>query len=197
MVDPVTILSILPGKNRDQRIRDVLAPYLRGAAVLVVGAWSEGDLDSLTQITILAIDSLTNDHFGLDHLAVAAAVNEVSLEETPGRRRRGRTLIGSIREALLAGVSGTEAGEAIREFPVPAKSSETAAEPDDPVADLSRREYEVLLELQVGHSNKVIARNLGIAEATVKIYVRNILAKTKTQNRTQAALWGQVRKNGA
>jgi two-component system nitrate/nitrite response regulator NarL len=46
----------------------------------------------------------------------------------------------------------------------------------------------------VGNSNKLIARNFDIAEATVKIHVKNILRKLKTQNRTQAALW--ARENG-
>jgi two-component system nitrate/nitrite response regulator NarL len=40
-----------------------------------------------------------------------------------------------------------------------------------------------------GESNKVIARKLGIAEATIKVHVKTILRKVRVQNRTQAALW--------
>lgn len=38
-----------------------------------------------------------------------------------------------------------------------------------------------------GSSNKVIARALGIAEATVKIHVKGIFRKIGVANRTQAA----------
>jgi two-component system nitrate/nitrite response regulator NarL len=40
-----------------------------------------------------------------------------------------------------------------------------------------------------GESNKVIARKLDIAEATIKVHVKSILRKVRVQNRTQAALW--------
>jgi two-component system nitrate/nitrite response regulator NarL len=41
-----------------------------------------------------------------------------------------------------------------------------------------------------GNPNKVIARKLDIAEATVKAHVKTILRKTHARNRTQAAVWG-------
>jgi two-component system nitrate/nitrite response regulator NarL len=58
-----------------------------------------------------------------------------------------------------------------------------------PVSDLSRRELEILRCLTDGQSNKVIARNLAIAEATVKVHIKRILRKARVINRTQAALW--------
>lgn len=57
-------------------------------------------------------------------------------------------------------------------------------------ADLSQRETEILRCLANGQSNKVIAKNLEIAEATVKVHVKRILRKAHVLNRTQAALWG-------
>jgi DNA-binding NarL/FixJ family response regulator len=39
-----------------------------------------------------------------------------------------------------------------------------------------------------GHSNKEIARKLGLLESTVKAHVKVILKKLSAQNRTQAAL---------
>lgn len=53
---------------------------------------------------------------------------------------------------------------------------------------LTERETEVLLLLSRGQSNKEIARNLHIAEDTVKTHVRHILAKLGVQSRTQAIL---------
>jgi two-component system, NarL family, nitrate/nitrite response regulator NarL len=55
---------------------------------------------------------------------------------------------------------------------------------------LSDRELAILRCLMDGNSNKVIARKLDIAEATVKVHVKAILRKTHARNRTQAAMWG-------
>ncbi|WP_262028789.1 LuxR C-terminal-related transcriptional regulator [Microvirga sp. Mcv34] len=54
---------------------------------------------------------------------------------------------------------------------------------------LSEREAQILRCLTRGASNKVIARELGVAEATVKVHIKAILRKVKATNRTQAAIW--------
>lgn len=54
---------------------------------------------------------------------------------------------------------------------------------------LSDRETRILECLKTGDSNKVLARKLGITEATVKVHVKAILRKIHVQNRTQAAFW--------
>lgn len=61
-----------------------------------------------------------------------------------------------------------------------------AENPDNP--DLTRRQYEVLYALANGHSNKEIARDLELSEATVKSHVRQVMRKLHVDNRTQAAL---------
>jgi two-component system, NarL family, response regulator LiaR len=53
---------------------------------------------------------------------------------------------------------------------------------------LTERETEVLRLLAQGQSNKEIARDLQIAEDTVKTHVKHILAKLGVQSRTQAVL---------
>ena len=56
---------------------------------------------------------------------------------------------------------------------------------------LSGREAQILHCLTKGASNKLIARDLGVAEATIKVHVKAILRKVKAANRTQAAMWAQ------
>lgn len=58
-----------------------------------------------------------------------------------------------------------------------------------PFSGLSGREVSILEGLMLGESNKVIARKLQIAEATVKVHVKAILRKVRVRNRTQAAMW--------
>ena len=54
---------------------------------------------------------------------------------------------------------------------------------------LSAREREVLMLIARGDSNKVIARQLDIAETTVKIHVQHILRKLQLTSRVQAAVF--------
>ncbi|QGM44428.1 LuxR C-terminal-related transcriptional regulator [Methylocystis heyeri] len=54
---------------------------------------------------------------------------------------------------------------------------------------LSAQEKRILSCLIVGDSNKMIARKVDIAEATVKVHVKAIFRKLGLKNRTQAAVW--------
>jgi len=54
---------------------------------------------------------------------------------------------------------------------------------------LSARQESILRCLVLGDSNKIIARKMGTAEATVKVHVKAILRKIRVHNRTQAAIW--------
>jgi DNA-binding NarL/FixJ family response regulator len=55
---------------------------------------------------------------------------------------------------------------------------------------VSGREGDILRSLLGGNSNKQIARQLGIAEATVKVHLKAVMRKIDAQNRTQAAVCG-------
>lgn len=57
-----------------------------------------------------------------------------------------------------------------------------------PIDTLSPREREILAHIARGASNKVIARELEIAETTVKIHVQHILRKLGLSSRVQAAV---------
>jgi DNA-binding NarL/FixJ family response regulator len=52
---------------------------------------------------------------------------------------------------------------------------------------LSGRQADVVMALRKGTSNKIIAHDLGMAESTVKVHVRNIMRKLKARNRTHVA----------
>lgn len=53
---------------------------------------------------------------------------------------------------------------------------------------LKQRHVEVLAGLNKGHTNKVIARHLDLTEATIKLYVRQLMKIFDAGNRTQLAL---------
>ena len=51
---------------------------------------------------------------------------------------------------------------------------------------LSKREYEILVKISEGYSNKEIGAALFVSESTVKSHISNLFSKLDVQRRTQA-----------
>jgi two-component system, NarL family, response regulator LiaR len=92
---------------------------------------------------------------------------------------------------LVRAIHTVNDGEALLHPAVTARVLREVAA-DEPAAEsdggLTAREREVLALVARGLPNKLIARELGIAEKTVKAHVSSILAKLGVTDRTQAAL---------
>lgn len=56
-------------------------------------------------------------------------------------------------------------------------------------AGLTEQEQRILEQLVDGKSNKLIARDLNIAEGTVKVHVKHLLKKLNLRSRVEAAVW--------
>jgi two-component system nitrate/nitrite response regulator NarL len=54
---------------------------------------------------------------------------------------------------------------------------------------LSQRELDIIRSLADGQTNKSIAKELSITEATVKVHIKTVLRKLGATNRTQVAIW--------
>ena len=93
----------------------------------------------------------------------------------------GYLLKGLLREDLADTIRTIHAGG--RRIP-----PEIAAQIADHVADdaLTDREMDVLRRVANGSSNKIIAAQLAISEATVKAHVKNIFSKLGSDSRTHA-----------
>jgi DNA-binding CsgD family transcriptional regulator len=93
---------------------------------------------------------------------------------------------------LLASGGRTDPGTLVS-HPLPAHlrrlTEDGAAELEDGAAELTAREVEVLSCLAAGMSNKQVARSLGISIRTVTVHVSNLLRKTRSSSRTEAAMW--------
>ncbi len=101
-------------------------------------------------------------------------------------------------EMLVSAIERTMAGESVVSTQMTSKlvsafqAGHNAAAPaahSDPIQSLSPREREILTLIARGASNKEVARELVIAEATVKIHVQHILRKLKLSTRLQAAVY--------
>jgi two-component system, NarL family, response regulator LiaR len=92
---------------------------------------------------------------------------------------------------LVGAIRTVHAGEALLH---PAAAARVMAElvessRPSPASLLTPRESEVLALIALGQPNKVIARELGVSEKTVKTHVSNVLGKLGVSDRTQAALY--------
>lgn len=96
-------------------------------------------------------------------------------------------------------VSPEMTGKLAAAFQATMPGAPPAAAPADAVDTLSPREREILDAIARGASNKEIARELSIAETTVKIHVQHILRKLGLASRVQAAvlLAGRARPGAA
>ena len=79
--------------------------------------------------------------------------------------------------------------------PAPREEAEApqAAVEDAALESLSVREREILGLIARGDSNKVIARELDIAETTVKVHVQHIFRKLNLSSRVQVAVYAAAR----
>ena len=56
------------------------------------------------------------------------------------------------------------------------------------MAELTRRERQVLIKVAAGKTNPEIAKELGLAGSTVKSCLMRIMRKLEVRNRTEAAM---------
>ena len=92
-------------------------------------------------------------------------------------------------DALVQSIRLVAMGENVFPTRVGRRLCQQAVSLDRP--KLTPRERDILRGLLDGHSNKMIANNLGTTDMTVKAQLRHLLRKLGVANRTQAALWAR------
>ncbi|CAO3401155.1 Two-component transcriptional response regulator, LuxR family [Azospirillum palustre] len=104
---------------------------------------------------------------------------------------RGYVLKTSPPEVLEHAISLALSGDIFLPLPRAVLNGALAEGPrgnDDILDRLTDRQRDVFELLLAGHSNKEIARGLGVLEGTVKVHVRAIMQKLGVRNRTQVAV---------
>ena len=137
---------------------------------------------------------------GMDGLRGAERIVKLA-GDVPVILMSGSAQSSDVQAALKLGVRGfvpkTLAGKslinAVRlvisgEVYVPMEFLTPGPDSSDAERGLTTREKEVLYQLRQGCSNKEIARNLDIAETTVKLHLRSISEKLNARNRTDIVI---------
>jgi two-component system nitrate/nitrite response regulator NarL len=96
-------------------------------------------------------------------------------------------------EQMLASLQAAAAGRIIIADALThllAASLRQQKRPENPEeANLTEQEVRILERIANGKSNKLIAKELDIAEGTVKVHVKHILRKLNLRSRVEAAVW--------
>jgi two-component system, NarL family, response regulator LiaR len=150
----------------DVVLLDIQMPDMDGIAAAAA-------IHAVHQAAVLILSSFTDD--ARVYAALRAGVQGYLLKEMSGT-------------ALVEAVRGAARGEPQLHPKIARRLMDRAAPPQDPLAQLSQREREVLRLVAGGRSNKEIGLALDLTENTVKTYVREILSKLQVADRTQAAL---------
>ena len=153
----------------DVVLMDLVMPRLDGLeAMRVLRA-------SLPAMRVIVLTSFLDDAMLLPALRAGAA---------------GYLLKNAQPQEIARAVRAAHAGEALLDPVVAARVVETLAAEgrEQPIDRLTPREREVLILIGRGFPNKLIARELGLSEKTVKTHVGRVLAKLGVTDRTQAAV---------
>lgn len=69
------------------------------------------------------------------------------------------------------------------------RNTQAPVQADNSLGEITLRERQTLSLIAAGMSNKLIARELGISDGTVKVYVKSLLRKLDLHSRLELAAW--------
>jgi len=129
---------------------------------------------------------------GVPLLVISGSDEVADIIDSVRQGARGYILKSSSAEVLEHAISLALSGDVFLPLPRAVLNGTIAADagqaPSGIVDRLTDRQRDVFQLLLAGHSNKEIARGLGVLEGTVKVHVRAIMQKLGVRNRTQVAV---------
>ena len=170
-------LELAQTLHPDMILLDLNMKGMSGIEVLkVIKSW---DLDS--RVVMLTVSDEAGDLMA----ALRAGADGYLLKEM-----EPEDLLAKLKEAASGQVTLTERltrllAHSLREDALPKP-------PDE--AGLTEQETRILDLIAQGKSNKLIARELNIADGTVKVHVKHLLRKLNLRSRVEAAVWAVEKK---
>jgi NarL family two-component system response regulator LiaR len=170
------------GEARDGAEAVKLACRLRPDVVLM-------DLVMPVMDGIAATAAIRREAPDVEVVALTSVLDDTSVFEAVRAGAIGYLLKDTESEELRRAIKAAAAGQVQLSPAASARLLREIRTPEQSVEVLTEREVEVLQLLALGKSNQEIARELHIAEQTVKSHVSHILGKLGVPSRTQAALY--------
>jgi DNA-binding NarL/FixJ family response regulator len=134
---------------------------------------------------IEAIDYIVSEFPDAHIIVLTTYTGDVQVLRALKAGARGYVLKGHVHRELLETIRAVHAGQKGIPPDIAAELAEHAG--DD---ELTTREIDVLRLIAAGNSNKLVADQLSIGEATVKSHVTNILSKLGANDRSHAVTIG-------
>ncbi len=172
-------IAMVRGLEPDMVLLDLNMKDMSGLEVLkAIKSW-----DSDSRVVMLTVSDQAEDLIAALRLgADGYLLKEMDPEE----------LVGKLKEAAAGRITLSEPLTRLL-----AHSLREDHRPKDPdQAGLTDQEKRILEQIARGLSNKLIARELNIAEGTVKVHVKHLLRKLNLRSRVEAAVWTVEKKRG-
>jgi len=136
-----------------------------------------------------AMKTIKATHPNINFIVLTTYDNDEYIFEGIEAGARAYLLKDSPREELFKAIEAVYRGESLIEPAIAGKVLDRLVElsrPGSQLAELSKREIEVLELIARGTGNKLIAANLNISESTVKTHIQSIFQKLDVNDRTEA-----------
>jgi DNA-binding NarL/FixJ family response regulator len=177
---------------RSRLLKEALSSVLMEAGFSIFGGPSQPDTDVIAVIDFEDCKDLAHQSRGVAIVALTSETDSRELEPEEMALLSGVLTYSQSAAAFIDSLRLISLGE--RVFPC---ELATGRRPQAALSDaefrsgvrLSPREKEILSHLFASRSNKLIARELAIAEGTVKVHLKSLLRKIGVENRTQAVIW--------
>jgi DNA-binding NarL/FixJ family response regulator len=173
--DGQAAIEVVTRLQPDVTLMDIRMPVLDGLAA------TRQLLEAGVPTRVLVLTTFDLDEYVF--AALRAGASGFLLKDAPAEELAAAIRIVASGDALLApGVTRRVIDAFVHRAP-------PSVDPDRPVADLTRREMEVLGLLARGLSNADIAAKLFVSEGTTKTHVSNVLMKLGLRDRVQAVIY--------
>jgi two-component system nitrate/nitrite response regulator NarL len=178
---------------RSRLVKEALSTVLIEAGLSVFGEPSQPDTDVIAVIDFEDCKDLVrvqaHQSRGVAIVALTSETDSRELDPEEIARLSGVLTYNLSAAAFVDSLRLISLGERVfpRDLATGRRSQATPASADG--VRLFPREKEILSQLLAGRSNKLIARELAIAEGTAKVHLKSVLRKIGVENRTQAVIW--------